>query len=145
MFDTILGLPLHPLVVHAVVVLLPLMAVVTVAVALRSSWRQRLAWPVVVANVLVLGAAFTAKESGEALERRLRGIQIANHVQWGNAVPLTAIGLTLAALLVALGRKRPALQRVAVALTLVAAAAALFWVAQAGHTGATAVWSGVVQ
>lgn len=145
MFDTILGLPLHPLVVHAVVVLLPLMAVLTTAVALRSSWRERLAWPVVVANVLVLGAAFTAKESGEALERRLRGVQIADHVQWGNTVPLTAFGLTVAAVLVALGRKRPGLHRVAVVVTVIAAAVALVWAAQAGHTGATAVWSGVVQ
>lgn len=144
MFDTILGLPIHPLVVHAVVVLLPLMALVTVLVALRTPWRERLAWPVVVADVLVLGAAFVAKESGEQLQRRLSGIQIAEHVRWGNTVPVVAFGLVVAALLVALARRRTALAGVSILVAVVAAAAAVFWVVQAGHTGATAVWSGVV-
>ena len=37
---TITGLPLHPLVIHAVVVLLPLMALLTVLVAVRKSLRS---------------------------------------------------------------------------------------------------------
>ena len=84
-FDSILGLPLHPLVVHGVVVLLPLMALVTVVVAVRARWRQRLAWPLVVVNLGVAGMAFTAKESGEALARRLTGLDISAHESWGKA------------------------------------------------------------
>jgi hypothetical protein len=40
MFDTISGLPVHALVVHTVVVLLPLMSIVTVAIALRRRARK---------------------------------------------------------------------------------------------------------
>ncbi|MEI2766069.1 MAG: DUF2231 domain-containing protein [Dermatophilaceae bacterium] len=144
MFDTILGLPQHPLVVHAVVVLLPLMAVATAVVALRRPWRERFAWPVVVADLLVLGASFAAKESGEALQRRL-GVRVDDHVRWGDSVPLAALGLVVAALLVALGRRRPGLSGVATVLAVVAGAATVFWVLQAGHTGASAVWGGVVR
>ncbi len=41
---TTTGLPLHPLVNHAVVVLLPLMALLTVVVAVRKGLRERAAW-----------------------------------------------------------------------------------------------------
>src|SRR5215210_6675974 len=70
MFDTISGLPVHVLVVHAVVVLLPLMAVVTVAVALRRGWRSAAPW-VVLADAVVVGLAYVAKKSGEVLQKRL--------------------------------------------------------------------------
>ena len=40
MFDTINGMPLHPLVVHGVVVLLPLAALGTIAIAVRPVWRR---------------------------------------------------------------------------------------------------------
>jgi hypothetical protein len=42
-FDTITGLPVHALVVHATVVLVPLLAIVTVVVALRDRLRERYA------------------------------------------------------------------------------------------------------
>ena len=53
LFDTLLGLPQHPLVVHAVVVLLPLTALVEIAVALQPRWNR--AWGVwVVVALFVL-------------------------------------------------------------------------------------------
>src|SRR3954449_264738 len=70
MFDTISGLPVHALVVHAVVVLLPLMSLVTIAVAVRRSWRSAAPW-VVLADAAVVALAFAAKESGEVLQERL--------------------------------------------------------------------------
>ena len=39
MFDTFAGLPLHPLVIHAVVVGIPLMAIITIVVAVRKNLR----------------------------------------------------------------------------------------------------------
>ncbi|MCW2828706.1 MAG: hypothetical protein JWQ67_2322, partial [Marmoricola sp.] len=41
MFDTFNGIPLHPLVVHAVVVLLPLAILGTIAIAVRPGWRGK--------------------------------------------------------------------------------------------------------
>ena len=71
MFDLINGIPIHPLVVHAVVVLLPLAILGTIAIVLRPAWRRPYGWLVVatalVANVLMP----VATSSGEALEQRV--------------------------------------------------------------------------
>jgi uncharacterized membrane protein len=142
MVDTILGLPVHPLVVHAVVVLLPLMAVVTVVVALRPAWRRTLAWPVVVLNAAVLGMTVVAKESGEALEKRL-GVDISDHEAWGSRLPYVAAALLVVSLLVAIWRRNTRFGPVAVILTLVVATLTVFWTVRTGHTGAIAVWGGV--
>jgi hypothetical protein len=72
-FDTISGLPVHALVVHAVVVLLPLLSLVTIVFVIRPHWRPELPWAVL-GNALVLAATYTAKESGEKLQARLSGL-----------------------------------------------------------------------
>jgi hypothetical protein len=147
-FDTFAGLPLHALVVHAVVVLLPLMSLVTIAVAVRPGWR-RAALPVVVADALVLGIAFVAKESGEALQHRLGGQVALEHGEQGALVPWFALALLVAAVVVWLARGRPergsaALTAVSVVLAAVTGVAAIGWTVRAGDSGAREVWSGVV-
>lgn len=71
MFDTVNGLPVHPLVVHAVVVLLPLALLGTIAVAVSPPLRRR--YSGLVALVAVVGTVLcpVATSSGEALERRV--------------------------------------------------------------------------
>ena len=66
MFDTVLGLPVHVLVVHAVVVGLPLMALVTAAVAFMPTLRLRLAWPVAVADAGVVLLTLVARRERRA-------------------------------------------------------------------------------
>ena len=70
MFDLVNGLPLHPLVVHAVVVLIPLAVLGTLAAVLVPRWRRHLP---VVAVVATLDALLlpVATQSGEALEERV--------------------------------------------------------------------------
>jgi uncharacterized membrane protein len=67
MFDSLFGLPGHPLIVHGAVVLVPLAALGTIVMALWPAARNRMGW--IVAGVGVVGFFFTyvAKESGEAL------------------------------------------------------------------------------
>lgn len=71
MFEEILNLPAHPLIVHAAVILVPLLIVVAAAYAVLPFARGKLEWAVVALAVVAPGAAFVAKESGEAFERRL--------------------------------------------------------------------------
>lgn len=67
-FDEFLGVPTHPLAVHAPLVLVPIAAVIAVVFAVRADWRRRIGW-FAPATVLVLVAMlFVAKESGEAAE-----------------------------------------------------------------------------
>lgn len=70
MFDTFNGLPLHALVVHAAVVLVPLSGLLGVlfAVPRTRAWSR---WPLPVVSVLALGSTFVATRSGAVLERAL--------------------------------------------------------------------------
>ena len=140
MFDRILGLPMHPLVVHGVVVLLPLMAVITVICAFRPALRARWAWGVAAANAAVLVLAVVAKESGEALLHRMAGLQIERHEELGGILPATAFLLTATSVLLALTASRPNLRLWARVLTVGAAALAVAWTVLTGHSGAEAVW-----
>ena len=73
MFDTVLGLPVHALVVHAVVVLVPLAAAGLVVVALRPSWRGGATLRVRWCSLATAGLAMVpvATQSGTRLEDRL--------------------------------------------------------------------------
>lgn len=160
MFDTINGLPLHPLVVHGVVVLLPLAILGTIAIALRPAWRRPYG-PLVVGVAAVATALIpVATQSGEQFEKHVgnpgRHAELGDQLIWF-ALPL----LVLAVVLVVLDRRetgadadadpapgaRGSVSAVAVvaALAIVAAVAAGVQVYRVGDSGARAVWSGAVQ
>jgi uncharacterized membrane protein len=146
-FDTITGLPIHPLVVHAVIVLVPLSALGAIAVALRARWNRRYGWLVVLGALAATGSAFVAKESGEALASRV-GLpveheQIATWMPWLSGLMLVAV--------TALwwydrggDDRRTTLRTVLAVLTILTAVLALVWAIRAGHSGATAVWKPIV-
>jgi len=104
MFSEINGLPLHPLVVHAVVVLVPLATFGALLVAARPRWSRAYGPLVAAAAVIAAAAAFVAREAGGALERTLResgdpleGIE--DHSRWGLYV--FVLGLAFAVVTVA--------------------------------------------
>jgi hypothetical protein len=174
MFDTINGLPVHALVVHAVVVLLPLMALVTIAFTIRPKWRPGLPWAIF-GNLVAMGSAYAAAESGGNLQVRLSvqaGQEIAaEHGDLGSVLPNFGIGLVVASVLAYLlvgrsstgsssrGRRTlddrdgsafdaPRTSAVATALAVVlvvgAGAAATYWTYRVGDSGAKAVWQDTI-
>ncbi len=149
MFDLVNGIPVHPLVVHAVVVLLPLAVVGTVAIAVRPGWRRRYGHLVVACAALATVLIPVATSSGESLEERVG--RPANHAQLGDqliwfAVPL----LVLALALVVLDRraageqtspsKRGGSLTVVAVLAVVVALACGVQVYRVGDSGARAAW-----
>ncbi|HEX4253108.1 MAG TPA: DUF2231 domain-containing protein [Pseudonocardia sp.] len=70
---TIGGLPAHPLIVHAVVVLLPLAAVGTLALAARPTWRRNLGVPVFLIALVGVVAVPVATQTGDQLRGLLGG------------------------------------------------------------------------
>jgi uncharacterized membrane protein len=94
MFDTIQGLPLHPLVVHAVVVLLPLAVAGTLAVALVPRWRRT--FGPLVALLATAGTALVpvATQSGESLVARV-GAPSGDHQVLGGQLLWFALPMTL--------------------------------------------------
>ncbi|MGW4212927.1 DUF2231 domain-containing protein [Lentzea sp. NPDC004789] len=160
---TIDGIPLHPLFVHAVVVLLPLAAVSSVAIALVPGWRRRYAWLVLGVTLLGVGAVPVAKQAGEDLQGALErnGVQnpaIQTHAELGDTLLPIALGFGVAviALLVAgrlADRERAAeapttrtwrvISVVVSVLVVLLAVGATVQTVRVGHSGSSAVWSGV--
>ncbi|MCW2640265.1 MAG: hypothetical protein JWP76_2571 [Dactylosporangium sp.] len=166
--DTINGLPLHPLVVHAVVVLLPLACLGVIAIALRASWRARYGGLVVVVAALATAAIPVATQSGESFASRVgnpgQHAELGDTLLWF-ALPLLAVAVALVVLhriaarasepttsaltteaprtsaLAAAPGRSPLLLAVA-ALAVVIAAANLVQVYRVGDSGARAVWQG---
>lgn len=157
MFDTIDGLPVHALVVHGVVVLLPLAVLGTIAIAVRPSWRPRFG-PLVVGVAAVATALVpVATQSGEKLADRVgvptRHQDLGEELIWF-ALPLLALVVAL----VLLDRRTPppveagsttggllsAVNVVAV-LSVIAAVAAGVWVFRVGDAGSRAVWEPTIQ
>jgi hypothetical protein len=142
-FDTVLGLPIHPLVVHGVVVLLPLMAIITAVVAFVPRWRAAAAWPVVVIDAGMVAMTFVARQSGLALQARLGGRIAQEHAAVGRNLIWFALAMFLASLVVAVMRRSQRATMGAV-LASVVGVFAIWWTVRVGHTGADALWKGIV-
>ena len=151
MFDTAFGLPLHPLVVHAVVVLAPLTVVLLVAYAVSERFRVWSGWltPAVASLTLVL--SFVATQSGEPLEHRVgESALVREHAEYGDVLPWVVLAATVLAWALWLVRRRSlqggsapsGLFRVLAVVGVVAALGLAVDVALVGHSGAAAVWSG---
>lgn len=163
-FDTVFGLPVHALVMHVVVVLVPLAAVGVVAIAAIPRWRARFGVLVLAIATAGLAAVPVATQSGNKLRDRLgaSGVvarQIQDHKQMGDRViwPTLAMWLLAIALVVLDRRGRSDWQgrqgrqgwqagqgtavKVVAVLAALAAVAAAAQVTITGHLGSTAVWS----
>lgn len=147
MLDTFQGLPVHALVVHAVVVLVPLLALVTVVVAMVPRWRRAAAWYVVAADGGLLAVTYVAAQSGRLLQRRLGDSPpILAHVALGRRMVWFVLALAVSAVLVAVLRTaRGWAARAVVALAALAAVASVVWVARVGHSGSAAVWTVIIR
>lgn len=158
MIDELLGLPAHPLIVHAAVIFGPLLVAAVFAYSLVPMLRRHIGWLVIALAVVGPATLWLARLSGEAFrERQIRAgaqgellRQISEHQNFGNwaAWTVTVLGV-LAVLLVlvctAAGKKpaTPGSRAVTyglILITLVVGAAAGYYTFKTGHTGATTVW-----
>jgi hypothetical protein len=70
-FNQILGLPAHPLLIHAAVVFVPLQIVAAIVYGLVPAWRRSIWWAVLGLAIVAPASAWAAKFSGEQFEKRL--------------------------------------------------------------------------
>ena len=156
------GTPLHPLVVHAAVVLTPVAALCGILFAIRGPWRWWLRWPLVVSAVLATGAVGLSYLSGhQLLNQRFAGAQgplrdaINAHRHWALLLIFASGAYAVIAVLGAwaLGgpsalasgwgaRETRASWRIpAIVLLIVGALVVLVLVILTGDAGARAVWN----
>jgi len=145
-FDTFNGLPVHPLVVHAVVVLLPLAVIGTIALAVRPAWRRPYGPLLCVVAALAVLLCPVATSSGEQLEKHVG--DPGQHAALGDQLVWFAIPvLVLAAGMTYLARRHPHrtpgpswLPAAVSVLAVVAAVACGVQVFRVGDSGARAAW-----
>lgn len=107
LFSTFLGLPVHALVVHAVVVLLPLAAIAAFALAVVPGWRIRFGWSTLALVTVATGSVPVARESGQWLANALHYPADFHHGQLGQLVIFYAVPMwALTVVLVLLERRR---------------------------------------
>src|SRR6478752_10664987 len=171
MFDTIFGLPVHPLIVHATTVVVPAAALAVLLCAVWPRFRRWAAWMPLALSVLAVVLTPLSTESGESLERHVEHSDlIETHSQLAEGLTPWVIGLGAAAVLlfvVARGERR-AVPTVALSASaadptdetpartslvprwllvagavvgLMAALGTTVQVVRIGHSGAQAAWS----
>lgn len=148
----ILGLPLHPLIVHAVVVLVPLAALGGIAISAWGAARKRYGWLTVAFAFAAAVSTVVAQKAGEAFyasfARHTEAME--RHMSLGGGLLLWVIILFFGALAVMIAQRMIDQQnprgRIALivggVITVVTAVISVVQVIRIGHSGATAVWGG---
>ncbi|MDG9674556.1 DUF2231 domain-containing protein [Micromonospora sp. DH14] len=161
MFEEFMGIPAHPLLLHAAVVFVPLLALLTVGYALVAPIRPHTRW---VLGLLAVGAPIATlltKLSGDAFLERMQAAnrvtpeflpKLEAHQDFGDITLYATIGLAVVALALvwfvaprtadADRRPAPALTVALQVLSVVAAGVAVYYVFRTGDSGAKAVWEG---
>ena len=150
------GLPLHPLVVHAVVVFVPLGALSAILFAVVPRWRWLLRWPTLVLAVGAVVVTRVAVLSGTNLKsaRHFSGPLVDRHVMWGHRLEYAVWGFAVVAVVACwvlpyavplVGREdrespMASLTTVVTVLLPLAAAVVLAFAMITGDAGAQTVW-----
>jgi hypothetical protein len=152
------GLPLHPLIVHVVVVFAPLAGVAGILYAVRPSWRWWLRWPFVASAVIAAGAGVLAAQSGYSLEhvrhlQQLATVRTHQHrgslLRWVMLAFLVPTGLAAwllggpSPMISGWGSREGRTGVVAVGIQVVVVVSSIFllyWVFLTGDSGARSIW-----
>ena len=145
-FDTIFGLPVHALVIHAVVVLLLLAALGVVLMAAMPRWRPALRWPTGFRGHL--DREHPGSDAQRSCGRRIGSSElIETHAELGDTMiwfGLAMLVLTAAFVFADRARQSGAVVTSLAVLAVLASGAATVQVMRTGHAGTTAVWQPIV-
>lgn len=152
MFDTIFGLPLHPLLVHATVVVVPVAAITVALAALWPKFRSWAAFMPLGLSTLALILVPLSTSSGESLEKRVQQTALMErHTQIAEGLLPWVIVLFVAALALAAYERFGRADGVSttprwvvagvVVIALAGSIGTAVQVGRIGHSGAKASWS----
>ena len=142
---TISGLPVHALVVHFAVVLLPLAAFGVLTAIYIPRFRRNFAFASVLGTFVGTGAAFVAKQSGEALSAHI-GLP-KTHANYGSILPyISIVFFALSVLWYQSVRNRSSIKASSLGhATAVLAVIVIGLTFLTGHSGAQAVWKARIE
>ncbi|MEU4194985.1 DUF2231 domain-containing protein [Kribbella sp. NPDC026611] len=159
MFERFGDLPLHVLVIHLAVIVLPVAALTGIVFALVPRWRWFLRWPVLLLGIGTVVCAYVAKKSGEAFVNAVPTLEkaVAVHAKRGDLLVWFCVAfavVAVAAFLLLGGQSALASGKGAKATTsrplelvtqlavVVVAVLVLYQTVRTGDAGARAVWEG---
>jgi hypothetical protein len=156
--ETVLGIPAHPLVIHAAVVLIPLLILGALVYAFVPVLRPRIGWAVALLAVVAPLSVLAAKLTGDYFKRRLIRRHLAppdiltkvnQHQAYGTKTLYFAVALglvTLALMLLLRNRASGSRPNAGVIATMVVTTALAivtgYYIFKTGDTGAHVIWNG---
>ena len=143
-FYLITGLPVHVLITHAVVVLLPLAVLTLILVITIPKLRSHYRYPAVGLAIVSAISAIIAEQSGTALQARVG--YPGEHAEWGEMLPPVAVALAvLSVIWLIVSRMASSRGKVLAAIIggviIVVGIFAVVITVQAGHSGSEQTWS----
>ena len=156
--EQLFDLPAHPLLVHAPIVLIPLLAIACTVVASRPGLRRHTPW-VVGGGVVTFVSLWLATQSGEALDEAFRRdpsreVDIRKHESLADTTQVLLLVAVIVLLVLAvlwwrkyrsaarISRNEQIAMNVAWAVCTALAWFAVVWAIRTGHEGARLVWEG---
>jgi hypothetical protein len=144
-FGMLAGLPLHPLLVHSAVVLVPLVAIGALVMSYLPSFSRRHGKLILILALIAQVSVFLAKLSGEAFSEILDK-NVEKHAELGEIAPL--VTLPMVALIYLRWRMDRAgssignvvIRRLTSLALVVSSLASLIVIFLVGHSGASSVW-----
>jgi hypothetical protein len=144
-FGMIAGLPLHPLLVHSAVVLVPLVAIGALVMSYLPSFSRRYGKLILILALVAQVSVFLAKMSGEAFSEILKK-DVDKHAELGEIAPFVTIPMV--ALIYLRWRMDRAgsstgsvvIRRLTSVALVIASVVSLVMIFLVGHSGASSVW-----
>jgi len=145
LFGSVAGLPLHPLVIHASIVLIPLVAIGALVMSYLPSFSRRYGKLILIIAIVAQVSLFLAKVTGEAFEEILDK-DMGKHAELGEIAPFVTVPMVaLIYLRWRLDRSGATvgsawLRRLTSLALIVASLASIAMIVLVGHSGAESVW-----
>ncbi len=142
---TLAGLPLHPLLVHSAVVLVPLVALGALVMSYLPSFSRRHGKIILILAVTAQVSVFLAKMSGEAFAEILNK-NVEKHAELGEITPLVTLPMVvLIYLRWRMDRSGSTfgsvvIRRLTSVALVVASLTSIIVIVLVGHSGASSVW-----
>jgi len=161
MFERFGDLPLHVLVIHVTVLVLPVGALTAIVFALVPKWRWLLRWPTLLLGLGSLVCAVVARQTGKAFVKAVPQLDplVKVHQNRGNLLVIFCIVFAVVAVAAFLllsgptalasgkGAKEPKsrpLELLVSAAVVVIGIVVIYQTIRTGDAGAKAVWTGIL-
>jgi len=139
------GLPLHPLLVHSAVILVPLVAIGALVMSYLPSFSRRHGKLILIVALVAQVSVCLAKISGEAFSEILDK-EVEKHAQLGEIAPFVTIPMVALIYLrwrmdrAGSSTGSVAIRRLTSVALVIASLASLVVIFLVGHSGASSVW-----